>query len=546
MSDFEFDVDEYRRWKGEASSQASLDTSSLPPQKSGLDIKEVLEYIRIINDKDRYAGFRKWFTPGTLYGIDKLPKHSEFFKAGLSYHERYLSAANRFGKSVAGSFEAACHATGMYHDWWEGRRFDHPTSGWAVGQTSITTRDILQKELMGEPGNVGTGMLPPELIVGTSAKSGVPGAIDTIQVRHVSGGVSTISFKSYDQGIKAFFGTAKHWIWCDELPPEDIYNECYVRTMTTNGITFITATPLEGLTPLVLNFYINADFLPKGNELPGLVKLAREDEDRNISDKIAKGEITKEEAEKAKQKGRDKAVIIGGWDDAPWLSDEVKKRLLEATPVHLREARSRGLPSMGSGAIFPIPLDEIVVNDFPIPSHFRQIYGMDVGWSATAAAKLALDPDTDTVYLCAEYKRGNAEPLVHAAAIKRWGEWLPGKIDPASMGRSQVDGRRLFQMYRELGLKVSPADNAVEAGIYNMYERLSTGKLKVFKSCVEFQKEYITYRRDDKGRVIKENDHIIDSVRYGLQHIHEGKPKPVSQGNRLQGGKYGGGRNYGV
>jgi hypothetical protein len=64
-------------------------------------------------------------------------------------------------------------------------------------------------------------------------------------------------------------------------------------------------------------------------------------------------------------------------------------------------------------------------------------------------------------------------------------------------------------MYRELGVKLFPADNAVEAGIYTIQELLATGRLKFFRSLSELAKEYVVYRRDQKGRVIKENDHCL-------------------------------------
>ncbi|MCW5977738.1 MAG: hypothetical protein KIT09_06655 [Bryobacteraceae bacterium] len=69
-----------------------------------------------------------------------------------------------------------------------------------------------------------------------------------------------------------------------------------------------------------------------------------------------------------------------------------------------------------------------------------------------------------------------------AQAIQARGKWIRGAIDPACRGRSQVDGRQLWQMYTDQGLKLQTADNAVEAGIYRVWERLSAGRLKVLKS----------------------------------------------------------------
>lgn len=120
------------------------------------------------------------------------------------------------------------------------------------------------------------------------------------------------------------------------------------------------------------------------------------------------------------------------------------------------------------------------------------------------------------LYLYSEHYRGNVEPPIHAEAIKRRGEWIPGVIDPAAHGRSQIDGDSLLSMYNALGLHLIKANNAVEAGIYEVFTRLSTGRLKVFETMVNWRAEYRIYRRDEKGAVVKENDHAMDATRYNV------------------------------
>ncbi len=195
------------------------------------------------------------------------PKHMQFFAAGATDWERAMIAANRVGKTWGvGAYEATCHLTGIYPDWWEGKRFDEPTDSWAAGDTSETTRDVIQFALTGiggegGEGDIGTGMIPGDLILGTpTAKRGIAGAFDTMRVKHVSGGVSKLGFKSYDQGRKKFQGTAKHFIWLDEECPPDVYTECITRLMTLNGHLIATFTPLEGATDVVRKFlgYSNA------------------------------------------------------------------------------------------------------------------------------------------------------------------------------------------------------------------------------------------------------------------------------------------------
>lgn len=176
-----------------------------------------------------------------------------------------MIAANRVGKSWGiGAYEVTCHLTGDYPDWWPGRRFEHPISAWAAGDTSQTTRDIIQLALTGvggegSDGQLGTGMIPGDLIVSQpTAARGISGAFDTMIVRHKSGGLSSLGFKSYDQGRKKFQGTAKHVVWLDEEPPLDVYTESLTRTMTVDGVVLCTFTPLEGATEVV-NMFIKGN-----------------------------------------------------------------------------------------------------------------------------------------------------------------------------------------------------------------------------------------------------------------------------------------------
>lgn len=198
----------------------------------------------------------------------------------------------------------------------------------------------------------------------------------------------------------------------------------------------------------------------------------------------------------------------------PHLDAKVKADLLASTPLHLRDARSQGIPSLGSGAIYPIPLSEILVDPFTLPAYWPRAYALDVGWNRTAGLWGAWDRSDGTLYCYTEHYRGKAEPSIHARAIRARGEWIPGVIDPGARGRSQKDGEQLLANYLDLGLKLTPANNAVESGLFSVYELLSTGRIKFFRTLMNLQAEYRIYRRDDKGRVVKEFDHLMDCLRY--------------------------------
>lgn len=280
-----------------------------------------------------------------------------------------------------------------------------------------------------------------------------------------------MGFKSYEQGRKSFEGTGKHVIWCDEEPPQEIYVENLIRLATTKGILLATFTPLQGWSDVVKSFI--------------------EPED-----------------------GTNRYWIQAGWDDCPHLDTDTKRELLASIPPHQREARTKGTPSLGSGAIYPVAEEDIVVSPFEIPKHWPKAYGMDVGWNRTAVPWGAMDRETGTMYIFSEHYVGNEKPIVHAEAIKSRGAWIPGVIDPASNGRSQIDGEQLLVDYRRLGLNLHPADNSVEAGIYEVWTLLSTGRLKIFTSCANLLSEIRKYRRDEKGRVVKSDDHMMDALRY--------------------------------
>lgn len=187
------------------------------------------------------------------------PKHLEYFRLGRDNRERLMLAANRIGKTEGvGGYELTLHLTGNYPSWWEGKRFDKPISAWAAGDTSKTVRDIIQAKLLGPTGDFGTGLIPGDRIVGRpTSKAGIGEAVEIIKVKSDNGGTSQLTLKSYMEGREAFQGTEQDVIWLDEEPPLNIYTECLMRTMTTNGLVMLTFTPLQGMSEVVLSFLVD-------------------------------------------------------------------------------------------------------------------------------------------------------------------------------------------------------------------------------------------------------------------------------------------------
>lgn len=477
-------------------------------------LKVAQEYL----ERQKYMGAGKWFTEDSGYPIDECPKHKIFFDATGKYRQVMFRAANRAGKSLSGAFASSRWLTGDYPDWWTGKRFEGPVKGWASGKTGQTVRDTVQKEMLGDLGHFGTGMIAKDRIAKVTMRPGVPGGVDTVQVYNQWGDVSVLGFKSYDQRIDAFVGVALHFVWEDEEPPQLVHNESFARLTTTMGVLINTVTPLQGLTPYLLMFEKQSDMIGGA--------------ERTLA-------MTEEETKEFMSKPRVKATVAAGWEDAPWIDNQAKADLLADTPLHLRESRMTGKPSLGSGSIYPVELESIFIEDRDWQEmkkgHFKYINGVDVGWNRTAVAFCAIDPDTDTMYVYDEYYMGEQRPEVHAVAVKAKGEWVPCAIDPASRGRSQVDGQKLMTLYVQAGLKVFPANNAVEAGILDVYTRLSSGRLKFVKQKTKsLQHEYITYKRDINGKIVKENDHMLDALKYATVEINKARTKPVT--NNFGGG----------
>lgn len=448
---------------------------------SFLDRDQKEQYLKLLKEKAiriQQNRIIQYYPETGLLSRHNYPKHMAFFEAGVEYSERCIMAANRIGKSEGiGAYETTLHATGRYPDWWKGHRFTQPISAWACGTTSTTARDIVQFKLIGTPEEHGTGMIPAKYIIKTTPRAGgVSNAVDMILVRHISGGISRIKIKSYAEGRKSFEGTEQDLIWLDEECPMNVYTECVTRTMTTNGIILLTFTPLEGLTETVLQF-------------------------------MPEGKIEEEQA-------GSKFVIQATWEDAPHLTKAQKEKLYEALPPHQREARSKGVPQLGAGAIFPIAESNIVVTDFAIPDHWKRAYAFDVGWKKTAGLWGATNPTSGITYLYSEYYQGQEKPVVHAEGVKARGVWIPGVIDSAAHGRSQEDGKQLFEIYQALGLDITNANKSIEAGLYKVWQMLATGQLKVFGSLVSFLSEFRIYRRDENGKIVKDKDHLMDCMRY--------------------------------
>ncbi len=438
----------------------------------------LLALLKEKEERVKYNFINTVFPDDGEYAREKYHKHVSFLNAGATYTERAFIAGNQTGKTTTGVYEVVIHCLGDYPDWWKGKRFDRPVICWIAGDRGDTIRDGIQRYLVGK-GELGTGMIPKDRFVSQpTALQGTPGGFGTYKIKHKSGGTSEIIIKTYNAGKNAFESATVDVIMLDEECPMDIYVESQMRTITTGGVVFLTFTPDSGLTDTVLHFL-----------------------------------------EKHKVGEPEKFVTMVGWNDVPHLSEERKKQLLATIPPHMRDVKTKGVPYLGSGAIYPITEDDIVVAPFKIPTYWPRAYAFDPGWDKTAALWGAYDSEADCWYIYDEYYRGQAEPEVHAGAIKARGERLQGVADPhGSKNGRGVKNESFLEAYEKHGLSLILANpsgpGSVDIGINEVYSRLSTQRMKVFSTCQNWLFEYRIYRRDDKGRVVTKNNHLMDCTRY--------------------------------
>jgi phage terminase large subunit-like protein len=419
--------------------------------------------------------------------------------AGTIANQVLAMCANQIGKSTGGAYATAIHLTGKYPADWDGPVFEDPIYAWAAGVSNDTTRDILQTELFGlaeDPEAWGTGMVPKEDIGTATRRRGTTGnTYDSVLVQHhhpetgKPNGFSRVGFKSYEMGEEKFFGRPVDWIWLDEQPPSNIYTQCITRTVATSGYVLMTFTPEHGMTETVNQFMNNIQ--------PG------------------------------------QALITATWDDAPHLDEATKTQLLAQYPPHERELRSKGIPVFGSGLVFPISEDDITIEGFGIPEHWPRVAGLDFGWNhPTACVWIAIDPESDTIYVYDTYPKNKETATIHSAAINSRPKYIPIAWPKDGLQSDKGSGVSLAEQYRDHGCnmlhdwirnKKAPGDtgkgnNAIEPGIMDILQRMETGRFKVFNHLYEWFQEFRSYHRKD-GKIEPIRDDLMSATRYATMAV---------------------------
>ncbi|CAM3699909.1 terminase large subunit domain-containing protein [Xenorhabdus thuongxuanensis] len=461
--------------------------------------EQKIELLRLLEEKERRAKVYRYKS----YYETRYPWQKKFIALSIEYSQVALIAANRVGKTDTATYVDAIHAMGDYPDDWSGYQFDHAPLIWCLGYSGEKCRDLLQTPILGRKTDIGWsgGLIPGELIIDTEPMQGTPNGIRTAYVRHKSGGVAKIQFWSYSQGQHALMGDSVDWFHIDEEPKDPtIYPQVLTRTATGDqgqgGRGILTFTPENGRTDLVIGFMDN----------PSVAQTCM-----NV-----------------------------GWDDAPHLSEKVKEDLLASFPPHQRDMRTKGIPMLGHGRIYDLGEDYIKCDPFPIPEHWFVIDGMDFGWDHPQAhVQLAWDTENETFYVTRAYKARQVSPAEAFSAVKPWADGVPTAWPNDGLQTEKGSGLQQKSYYEEAGfdMLLEPAQwedgsRSVEPGLFEIYDLMRRGKLKVFSGLRDFFEEYNFYHRDEKGRIVKVRDDILDAVRYAymmrryaIRHGEVGRPK---------------------
>lgn len=444
----------------------------------------------------------------TLRTYRPYPKQRIFHRLGRTKRERLLRAGNQNGKSYCGGAEFSFHVTGLYPQDWDGHLFDRPILAWAAGETGETTRDNPQRILLGLVGSetFGTGMIPHRLIGEYRPAIGVANLLDYIKVRHITGGWSTVRFKYYAQGQTKWQGPPVDLLWFDEEAPQDVYDEGLARTIATTGIVYTTFTPLKGMSEVVRRF------------IGG--------------------------------KSEDRADVVMTIYEAEHISKEQREIAIASFPEHEREARANGVPTLGSGRIFPVheSMIKISMEDFLKRKRptWRRIGGLDFGWDhPTAAVRVWHDADNDAVYIDQAYQRSRATPLEHSPILKAWGVRMPWAWPHDGYQHDRKSGEPLKDTYAGHGLNMleehaqfEDGGTGVEAGLMDILERMKTGRFYVVEDLEDWFGEFRIYHRKD-GVVVKIDDDLMSATRYAIMELRNAEPESEDWGGSLNYGQLG-------
>lgn len=410
-------------------------------------------------------------------------------KKQLAFHKckkrnRWVFGGNRSGKTQCGAAEAVWIARGT-HPYRKNRK---NAFGWVVSLTTQVQRDVAQQKIL--------YYLRPdwiEDIVMLSGRKDNParGVIDQIVVKNVFGGTSVIGFKSCDQGREKFQGSSLDFVWFDEEPPQDIYEECVMRVADKRGDIFGTMTPLKGLTFVYEEIYLNRRNNP---------------------------EIWYEFME---------------WGDNPYLPKAEIKLLSETLDDTTLQSRRYGKFAAREGLVYP-EFDESVhvIEPFsPVPEEWQTMVSIDPGLNNPLSAHWYCVDYDGNVYVIAEHYEAGKDIDYHARALLAISDKLGWKRDGRGMLRALIDSaasqrtlaavKSVSELFYERGITVNTrVEKDLFSGIAQVKRYLNrengAPNLYIFKNCTHMIREFKGYFWGSGETPVKRGDHAMDELRYFL------------------------------
>ena len=428
---------------------------------------------------DEILARRKEGDPLSKYNVGEKVHQKQLAFHKCTKRNRWVFGGNRSGKTECGAVESIWMARGI-HPYRENRK---NVVGWVVSVTYEVQREVAQAKIL--------HYLRPEWIqdvIMREGKKGSPdtGVIDTLVIKNVFGGTSKICFKSCDQGREKFQGASLDFVWFDEEPPQDIYEECLMRVLDKKGDIFGTMTPLKGLTwvhdVIFLNVFHDEEIIYNQME----------------------------------------------WSDNPFLDKEEVERFSKSLSSAEVDSRRFGRFRAESGLVYP-EFDESVhvIDPFDIPYEWQDKISIDPGLRNPLSAHFyAVDYDGN-IYVVAEHYEAEKEVKYHAERIfaiadrlnwhRRYDGKLESLIDSAAGQRTLAASKSVSELFFEVGIAVNPNVNKeMFSGVSRVRELFAERppRIFIFRICTNLIRELKSYRWGDDDLPKKYDDHCLDELRY--------------------------------
>ena len=447
-------------------------------------MKEILQRIKAIEKEQR----RRKCSPLATYNLEKVHEKQMAFHKCLK-RNRWVFGGNRSGKTECGAVETVWLARGI-HPYRQNRE---SVSCWVVSLSQQVQRDVAQQKILYY---LDKSWIDEIVMISGSKASPEYGVIDYIVINNVFGKKSKIAFKSCEAGRDKFQGASLDFVWFDEEPPEDVYEECRMRILDREGHVFGTMTPLKGLTWVYDEIYLNSHNSP------------------------------------------DVWCEFMEWSDNPYLSEKEVAQMSESMSHEMLESRRYGRFTSGSGLVYPEFCEQNVIEPFDVPPDWQDGISIDPGLNNPLSCHWYARDFDGNVYVIAEHYEAKRDVAYHAAKIKEisaslnWKTDKFGRIvalmDSAANQRTLNGQRSVAELFYDEGITVNTRVNkSLYAGINRVKAMLrpleGPPKLYIFSSCVNMLREIKGYFWGNGDAPIKRDDHAMDELRYYVCSLGEVK-----------------------